>query len=35
VVPPPLPNGLRVAVPTSFFTDDLDSECAEGTCGGD
>ncbi len=28
-VPPPLPNGLGVAVPTSFFTEDLDPECAE------
>jgi aspartyl-tRNA(Asn)/glutamyl-tRNA(Gln) amidotransferase subunit A len=28
-VPPPLPNGLRVAIPTSFFTDDLDPECAD------
>jgi aspartyl-tRNA(Asn)/glutamyl-tRNA(Gln) amidotransferase subunit A len=28
-VPPPLPTGMRVAVPTSFFTDDLDPECAE------
>ncbi len=28
-VPSPLPTGMRVAVPTSFFTDDLDPECAE------
>jgi aspartyl-tRNA(Asn)/glutamyl-tRNA(Gln) amidotransferase subunit A len=27
-VPPPLPPGLRVAIPTSFFTDDLSPEIA-------
>jgi len=28
-VPPPLPKGLRVAIPTNFFTDDLAPEIAD------